>query len=341
MAGSTVANPGFVYDGYARFWHVTDLLMRDREPDEALWHDLLSAPGYRELIAHEFTEDFFPEQFRLAFKPSLGASLAHVLRGGPHAGLLRHYLQTAETRDHVARGMEVLASAPVAAAARQMALAWLPQGLGPAFPTVAFVIFAPDARGYEIVVVDAAFACQLATPQAMLAHEYHHVFRRQVMAPRPEPLPGDKDVLWMLDQLEAEGIADQIDKRDWPEETPAAAGRIADYARAYRQHFESATATIRQLDTLLAAWHDSPPERQRIARQLRTMLPLAGHPTGSFMARLIERRLGRERCVAAVGNPFAFVRLYCEAAKTTGAAPMFGNAALAAVATLERSYLTA
>ncbi len=341
MAESTAANPGFVYDGYSRFWRVADQLMRDREPDDSFWHDLLSAPGYKELIAHEFSEDFFPEQFRLAFKPSLGPSLAHVLRGGHHAGLLRHYLQTAETRDHIAKGMEAIAAAPVATVARQWALAWLPHGLRLGFPTVAFVIFAPDARGYEIVVVDAAFACQLATPQAMLAHEYHHVFRRQVMASRPEPRLGDKDVLWVLDQLEAEGIADQIDKRGWPGEAPAGTGRIADYARAYRRHFETAPGTIRQLDALLANWHDTPGDRQRIAGQLRSVLPLAGHPTGSFMARLIERRLGRDACVATVGNPFAFVRLYCEAAKATGAAPMFGDAALAAVATLERSYLTA
>ncbi len=339
MAASSSANPGFVYDGYHRFWQVADLLMRDREPAVDEWQGLLSAPGYQELIAHEFSPEFFPEHFRLAFKPSLGASLAQVLRGGSHARLLRHYLLAAETREHIARGMAAMASAPVAATARQAALAWLPRDFTPAFPTVAFVIFAPDARGYASVVVDASFACQHPAPQALLAHEYHHVFRRQLVAARAAQAPGDEDVLWVFDQLEAEGIADQLDKRSWPEDAPVSSGLIADYARRYRQHFLAAPELIRRLDALLGAWHETPPQREEIAKRLRAAIPLAGHPMGSFMARQIERRFGRRACISAVGNPFAFMRLYNEAAAGDGRAPALSVAALRAVASLEGTYL--
>ena len=341
MGNAAPANPGFVYEGYHRFWQVADLLMQDVEPSQAAWQGLLSAPGYRELLDREFAPDFFPDHFRVAFKPSLGSNLAQVLRGGPYAGLIRHYLHAAETRDHIARRMAAIASAPVADEAREAALAWLPAGLSPDFPTVAFVIFGPDARGFSSVVLDAAFACQLPTPVPMLAHEYHHVFREALKAPRTPPDPGEADVRWVLDQLETEGIADQIDKRDWLRRAPSAPGRVAEYARRYLEHFTAAPARIRQLDALLTAWRDAPDERPNIGKRLRAAIPLAGHPTGSFMARLIAGHLGRSACAGAVGDPFAFMRLYSAAARASGMGPALSDAALEAVAALERSCLLA
>lgn len=339
MAGPVAANPGFVFDGYRRFWRVTDLLLQDLEPSAEEWHGLLGSAGYRDLVAHEFPRDFFPDSFRLAFKPSHGSRLAQALLSGPRAEVLRHYLLAEETRAHIARGLEALASAPVASAARRAALQWLPEGVAPEFPTVAFVIFGPDARGYSNVVVDAAFLCQLVSPVGLLAHEYHHVFRRQMTKPRGARRTGDEDVLWVLDQLEAEGIADQIDKRHWPNELPAEAGRMADYARRYRHHFRTAPDLLRRLDARLSAWRASPQQRPAIARQLRASLPLAGHPTGSFMARQIEAAFGHEACVRTVGDPFAFMRRYSEAAAGSVVAPPLSDAALKAVAMLEHAYL--
>ncbi len=341
MAGSGPANPGFVYDGYEQFWHVADLLMHDLEPSDAQWQALLSASGYRELVAHELTPDVFAENLRLAFKPSLGAPLAHVLQGGSQASLIRHYILTADMRRNIARRMDAMAAAPLAAAAREAALSWLPAGLSPAFPTVAFVIFGPDARSYLSVVLDAAYVCQQESPLPLLAHEYHHVFRRHLVAARPAQDPGDKDLLWVLNQLESEGIADQIDKRSWPADPPSATGAVTNYARQYRKQYAVAPDQIRRMDTLLSAWHRIPARRNELARRLRASLPLAGHPTGSFMARRIEARFGRQGCIDAVGNPFAFVRLYSEAAASgDGAAPPLCRESLSAIATLERIYLT-
>lgn len=339
MAGCRAQNPGFVYDGYVRFWRVAGVLMQDREPGEQEWLDLLGAAGYRELIAHEFPGDFFPDAFRVAFKPSLGQELARALQGGPRAAFLRHYLLAQETRDRIASGMDFLTSAPLAAAARQAAMEWLPRGLAPAFPEVAFVIFGPDARGYARVVVDAAFLCQVESPAKLLAHEYHHVYRRQLVAPRTPGGEGEADLLWVLDQLEMEGIADQIDKRRWPEESPAATGRTAEYARRYRQHFHASPDVLRRLDAQLCAWRQSPDRRREIARRLRASIPLSGHPTGSYMTRTIERAFGREACVGAAGNPFRFMRLYGEAARGTAEGPALSDGAILALETLERTCL--
>jgi len=339
VGGYRAANPGFVYDGYARFWRVAGMLTRDREPPEQEWLDLLGAAGYRDLIAHEFPADFFPESFRVAFKPSLGQELARALQGGPRADLLRHYLFAHETRDRIARSMDLLTSARLAAAARQAALEWLPRGLTPGFPDVAFVIFAPDARGYARVVVDAAYLCQVESPAALLAHEYHHVYRRQLAPPRLLGGEGEADLLWVLDQLEMEGIADQIDKRRWPEEPPVATGRTAEYARSYRQHFHTSPDLLQRLDALLCAWHRSTGRRPEIARRLRASLPLSGHPTGSYMAQKIERAFGREACVGTAGNPFAFMRLYSDAARSAAHGPALSDGALLALKALERTCL--
>ena len=338
LTGTASANPGFAYDGYNRFWRVADLLMRDVEPLADDWLRLLDAPGYRELTLREFARDTLPELFRLAFKPSLGASLARALQGGPLAGQLAHLLHAEQTRADLARRLELVSRLPLAAAAMEAALAWLPRNTRAVFPTVAFVIFGPDARAYQSVVLDVAFFCRLDAPHLLLGHEYHHILRGP-MAPSDAQCGDEATACRVLAQLEREGIADQIDKRDWPDTAQPASWPRADYLRRYRRHYEAAPDALRHLDRLLAAWPAAGGERGPLARHLQGWLQLAGHPVGSYMARTIERVLGRDLLVGTVGEPFAFLRLYSEAAASGTWAPPLGAQALQAVAMLEHRWL--
>jgi hypothetical protein len=73
-------------------------------------------------------------------------------------------------------------------------------------------------------------------------------------------------------------------------------------------------------------------------RKLRSVIPQSGHPTGFYMAALIEQELGSDAIVKVVRNPFRFFYLYNEAAKKNGNAPVFSSKATAFVRSLERKY---
>jgi hypothetical protein len=76
-----------------------------------------------------------------------------------------------------------------------------------------------------------------------------------------------------------------------------------------------------------------------VGERLRAAVPLSGHPTGHFMARTILEVMGREALVGTVSNPFAFFRLYSQAAaRRPDGTPAFSAAALAFLGRLESRY---
>ena len=67
---------------------------------------------------------------------------------------------------------------------------------------------------------------------------------------------------------------------------------------------------------------------------------MSGHPTGYYMTRVIVAEFGTGRLIADFGNPFAFFRLYDEAARQSEAGvPVLSDDALSFLASLEAKYV--
>ena len=94
---------------------------------------------------------------------------------------------------------------------------------------------------------------------------------------------------------------------------------------------------IVELDSLIQAMSEAQSgERNGLADEIAELVPMSGHPTGFFMARLIRTNLGDARLLDEIGNPFAFCRTYHEAAqRSKPEAPMFSELGLAYLAGLE------
>ncbi|MBI5546830.1 MAG: hypothetical protein HY901_23350 [Deltaproteobacteria bacterium] len=178
------------------------------------------------------------------------------------------------------------------------------------------VIFGPDGRGYAPIVVDTLFAQEMRADALtrFLGHEFHH-FYRNLLTPRlrPKCVDGaDAEILWALNQLQAEGVADQVNVRTDLE----AGGPLPNHLRAYLSWMGETPSRLERLQSLVldASHAGSAPDDLR--RAIREVLPRSGHPNGYYMARLVLEVLGKERLVAHVGNPIAFVRDYQEAARS-------------------------
>lgn len=320
------------------FWKICDMLHDEVDPAEESWQLLFASPGYRTLIDNEFSEQFFRENFALAFQQSRHEALQEALTGASK-GYLQHLLLAQSERAKVEGQVQWLLETPLDEMARSKAMEWLPKGTTGASPTVYFVIFGPDARGYSAVVLDVAFTLQLEDLSAALAHEYHHVYRRQ-LAELPGKAPEDvRDIVWVLSQLQSEGIADQIDKRNWPEGGPTN-GAPSGYVERYVRHFLNSADVVQALSNGLEEYARNPNRRAEIGKRLRKGVPLAGHPTGAYMVRIIEQAFGREACIETFADPFEFTRLYSRAAlRTTKAAPL-SSAALQVISEIEATCET-
>jgi hypothetical protein len=291
-------DPVFEFGGLTAFWGVVDVLRAEKEPPRHQWDELLESPGYKALST-EFKPGFFKEKYRLAYKPcSTEARETAVIRGDWY---VKHYLDVAEWRHGLeawAAGLEEdegFMEGPASKAGE-----WLPSGVEES-PVVAFAVFDMGSRGYETVVIDPLYAVSLGADFGdLLAHELFHSQARRFSVYDPVRVEAkDRDIMWVLRQLNEEGIADQI------------------YAEMYPSRDEHAADSpwvIQEMDRLIRRMAITE-DADELSSMLRVTPPRAGHPTGQYMADTIMEALGRERLLETVGDPFGFFRAYDEAAK--------------------------
>jgi hypothetical protein len=230
-------------------------------------------------------------------------------------------------------------------------------------PPVNFVIYNLDGRGTpDGVVVDLVMAEIMGRKGAklFLAHEFHHAGREsRLQVPNRKQDPR-AFLLRAFDQLQAEGIADLIDKsylfskmktgapmsstegldsgREWCRKLLAA------FAQRHQKAYRSTPSTVRRVDSLLVAVADAEEDgnnqllRER-SREILRSIPNNGHPNGHYMADLIANQFGTDTLAVTANDPFRFVRLYNEAARESGGRSVpFSQEAMTYLARLENRY---
>jgi hypothetical protein len=320
------------FSGVDGFWEIAEIITRGDEPTVGQWQQLLGTPGYAALTRSEFPPDFFSKAINLALD-STRAAEREALTGGA-ARIVNHVHDARGRKQELQdwadelrnRGLESVVS---------RAFELVPASWPREAPMIAFVIFDNDARGYDPIVID-LLASKQRNLNPFLAHECHHWIRNRHLAFDPTLAEGeDEALLWVLNQLQAEGIADRIDKQGWitgEVETPASK---ASYMDEYMRNLRAAPEHIRQLDAILSGDRKDRSDRSAEGDSLRAVVPQSGHPTGFFMASRIVAVLGEPALVDSAGNPFTFVELYQQAALARPTeAPPFSDQALELIRSL-------
>ncbi len=172
--------------------------------------------------------------------------------------------------------------------------------------------------------------------KTFIAHEFHHYYRNFFY-----DFSQDQQILWVINQVQGEGIADQINVGEWfhnktlfPEYSQK--GRN----KGYLDWYEKSPEIIREMDRLFSAMFDFPEQKGKLGAELQDIIPLSGHPTGFYMANLIIEQLGKKVLIEDVKNPFAFFRHYKEAAdKKKGVTPTLSDKSIKFIILLEKRYM--
>jgi len=354
-------NPGFDFSGMEEFWKIADILKADTEPSEEQWGAMFETPGYAELIEREFEPDYFKNAMRAVYMPSQ-KSLAEELiakdkqKGGFFAWytplVIEGFRNAERDRDWIQSRVEELKSYPYLERAAEEALRFLPEGKAGGYPSVAFIIF-NDSRGYTPLVIGLSEKEDLSPSELEclcrqgrdkhwpfvlhLAHEAFHLYRdRKEEFVFPESNSADYPIVWILDQIENEGIGDLINRAPLYGDDGCFAN--TDRAERYRQEQAEQPSIIRLMDAFLAEMAVNSSLIERLGKQLRILIPQSGHPTGFFMARVIMRHYGKEALVKIVRNPFKFFYLYNDAAKKDRQAPVLSDRTIDFIKILESRY---
>ncbi len=355
------SNPSFDFSGVEEFWKIVEILKADKEPSEQNWQVMFETPGYAELIRREFKPDYFKHAMRAVYMPSQ-KSLAEELiqrdkkKGGFFAWytplVIEGFRNADRHRDWIRSRIKELRSYPYLKKAAEEALRFLPEEQTEDYPAVAFIIF-HDSRGYTPLIIGLSEKEDLSPAQSdclhrqgrdkhwpfvlHLAHEAFHLYRdKKQEFDFPESNSPDYPIVWILDQIENEGIGDLINREQLYYDDGCFVE--TDRAEMYRKEQEAQPSIIRIMDAILKEMAVKSSLIGHLGRQLRSFIPQSGHPTGFFMANVIVRQYGKEALVKIVRNPFKFFCLYNEAARKDKQAPVLSDQAVDFIKRLESKY---
>jgi len=354
-------NSGFNFEGIDAFWEIVAILESDVEPTESQWDAFFETPGYKRL-SEEFGRDYFMDALRAVFLPSQRGLAEEMERDFSERGgflgwytplVLEGFRAASRDRAWQRERVQELKTYPYLARAAKYALQYLPEDTVTEYPAVDFVVFS-DSRGYTPLIMgitgnDTPPAHQLACLREqgldrhfpftlLMAHESYHLYRASV---QEIEFPGDDHpdypIVWTLDQMVNEGIGDLINRKS----LYAGDGCLADSDAGvrFREDQRAQPATIRVMNLIFSELGDAPELSDRLGRQFQSFVPQSGHPTGFYMANLIEEELGAEELKHVVRNPFRFFALYNRAAEADGSAPAFSEEAMAYLRSLAAKYV--
>lgn len=339
-----LTQPDIDLSGIQAFWHVADILAAGQDPVASDWDRMFDSPGY-EMLADRYPLKYpIRMSMKLTFDPRRAEERRDVESSTVwmRPRMIRHLKRVNAQREALHAFHEQLTvDDSLITDAMRILRPHLPPGAMEARypPLVSFVIFLDD--GYaspDVVAIDLLMAKSIgrASLTRFIAHELFHAYRSAIALPTDQRGSGYMAMLvGALEQLENEGIADQIDKPELLAAHPESGTLLGDYADDYRTEYSEAPTDIAAIGRLLARIEQRRRFSPNLVRQVQRTIPMGGHPTGAYMADVIAEQNGRTALHASVGNVFAFFRAYQDAAGQDPRAPVFPDAAMYLIERLE------
>lgn len=356
-------NPNFDFSSLEQFWNIVDILKTDKEPTGEEWDSLFTTSGYATLIGREISRKSFMNRLRLSYMPSKSKEFEDALSSDKYSNwakmMLNTFKQVEEIRDRINCKVEELKKFPFTRKAIKEALKYLPENEVQEYPPVSFLIWGLGSRGYSPVIITMEDVIELTenfiTPDILkkfersdftknrililgMGHEFFHYFRdKKLEFEFPDYENSDYDIIWTINQIENEGIADQVNIRqlfivsDFLYDT--------EYPEMINQEQKEQPKLLRKLDSLFTEIYEKPETKKQLGEKIRMIVPRSGHPTGYYMANIIIEQFGKEPLIDVVRNPFAFFYLYNEAAKKDSKAPIFSDKSIELIKNLEEKYI--
>ena len=326
--------------GMAPFWQIESVLLKDAEPDLGQWNALFDTPAYQILLAGGFSKKLFEQQLRLAFMPSKALELTKELdEDNDNTAYLHHYLRIRGNEAEMKKQQAQLGKERLIETALSMAKGFLPDSFqyDNSLPPVSFIVYEnATLRAPTGIIIDLLFSMDFKPYLPyLIAHEAYHFYLEKINKyTLPDNHQRDYPILQALDQLETEGIADQIDKKKFF----LSKGLFANYqwAKSYQYYLTNTPKVIQQLDEFFIHLAMFPQSDTQI---ITDIVPMNGHPTGYFMAKAIIDKMGKRELIKQTANPFAFIRLYQQVAlKSKKKYPTFSDITMQYLSKLEKKY---
>ncbi len=348
-------------------FQIMEILQSGQEPSTDEWDKLFSTPAYKTLIKREFKNPIrFQEVFRAAYLPGYSKDINEILKKIDRKGrfwtawvtsLLEAYENVPNQKNELLQLIDDYKKLELSDFAIEQAARFLPDDNFEDYPKIAFIIF-NDSRGYDPIILslnsyvktdnkldNLALDCMTGLGydkdfsfQLLYAHESFHYYRNKKKEFNfPENNDPYSSLIWIMNQIENEGIADQIDKQI----KYFSPGCFADTreGKLYLGYLDKQRELILNMDSMFVEIRNHQDSAKIFSRRFSSMIPRSGHQTGFYMCNAIINEFGESRLKAIVRNPFAFFKLYQKAALKNVELPAFSLQTLDFISFLEDRYL--
>ncbi|MGM0405039.1 MAG: DUF5700 domain-containing putative Zn-dependent protease [Thermoplasmatota archaeon] len=281
--------------GVYQFWELVSVFEKGEEPSDERWDPLFETPGYKILTEVEFSKKFLKKVFRKAFLGGDGETDLEKM-------MIKHLRDVRSDREELNVFLSKVIDGGLYDEAVEKALKWLPFDEVEYYPPVSFLFFQKDARGYVPIVFDLHLGYLLGDDlPLLLGHEMHHFYRNMKVS--FDPGIEDRDIVWALNQIHMEGIADQINKELIFGDDPVFG---EEFKRRYVKNYDEAEKYISKLDRWMTEYDPDTGE------EIKDGLPLSGHPVGLFMVEKVIENGGKDELIENYADPFYFFELYSD-----------------------------
>lgn len=204
-----------------------------------------------------------------------------------------------------------------------LAKQYLPASIKDSLPElydVFLILSDPDGKVMnEAIVLDLNVAAEYGKDYLIkiIAHEYHHVYRKLTTPDYNHPL------LVQLNKIHQEGLADLIDKDEPPLDEFGLYPQVM--IDAYNADYHNTPNTLQKLDSLTLKFLNSEMDSTSYFNQLKYYFRFGGHTTGIYMSFNIAEDIGVEPLIESYNDPVKFIRLYNEYAEMSKTDHVFSD----------------
>lgn len=173
-----------------------------------------------------------------------------------------------------------------------------------------FFFLSADGKDMEnALFIDFNLIYKLTEQQRIdfLAHEFFHNYRTYF---ENHKFNYANDINFMLDMIQNEGIADQIDKYMGYEKYFSNVLISPEEAAIFTTLYNHAEDDIKQLQTIIVQYSQKRIDKKRCIDKLLEIYKYNGHAIGFYMSNQIIKAGYKEEMVKSFYNPYQFYQLY-------------------------------
>lgn len=319
------------------FWKTVDILQTDRKPTEQEWEILFSHPLYLQIEKSGQRKRPLKTVLPLVFMPSCKASLDSLLAGQKkmprpvYLSIAKHLLEVKENRQSIEAFTSAFNPEKWTKRFKHKVQTYLPRHTTKTItaPKIYVGLFEQNGFGGQSIALDVWRLMGNAEAEniAFVSHEAHHYYLGKIETVNSPQEISDEErdssyLFYALSSLREEGIANILDKtfyldptyRQQPVHTAQKKALMEEFATFYY----NSNQIIQRVDSILQEIATGKLPVGTGGQAIKATLPWGGHPTGMYMANLIEKTLGKKVLIATNYNCFDFILRYQQAAQKTG-----------------------